>query len=113
MHFHAAEFGAVNGAVAELVEVEVGTELAVDPPEQIRVELGGHALRIVIGGLEGGPVLGQVGPEQEAILGAHDSCDLPEQSDRFLERIIAQAGSRKTTSFGPSISAAATGRAVW
>ena len=37
VHLDAAELGAVDGAVAELVEVEVGTELAVDPPSRFRL----------------------------------------------------------------------------
>ena len=44
----------VEGVVREPVEIEIGVELAVDPLEQVEVEGGGDAPRVVVGGLEDG-----------------------------------------------------------
>ena len=50
MHFDPAQHVVPARFVGEGVDRNVGAELAVDPVEQVEVELGGHALGIVIGG---------------------------------------------------------------
>ena len=65
----------VAGDVLEGVEVEVGAELAVEDLEHVLVELGGDALGVVVGGLQPGRVLDQVGAEQEVVAGEHQRRD--------------------------------------
>ena len=48
MHFDARVRRVPHRPVAKRADVEVGAELAVDPDEQIEVERGGHAERIVV-----------------------------------------------------------------
>ncbi len=48
MHFDARFDRVPNRAVLECAEVEVGVELAIHADEQIAVEGGGHAERVVI-----------------------------------------------------------------
>ena len=50
MHLDPRQDVVPAGLVAEGVDRDVAAELAVDAVEQIEVELGGHAFRIVIGG---------------------------------------------------------------
>ena len=69
----------VAGDVLELVGVEVGAELAVEDGEDVLVELGGDAGGVVVGGLEPGGVLDQVGAEQEPVLGAEQCRDPGEE----------------------------------
>ena len=55
-----------EGHVLEGVGIEVGVELAVDHVQHVAVELGGHAGPVVVGRLQDGPVLRQVGAEHQA-----------------------------------------------
>ena len=54
--------------VLEGVDVEVGAELAVDDVQDVAVELGGDARRVVVGGLEHRRVLDEVGAQQEVVV---------------------------------------------
>ena len=72
---HPLRLGVVAGDVLEGVEVEVGAELAVEDGEDVLVELGGDAGGVVVGGLEAGAVLDQVGAEQEVVAGAEQRRD--------------------------------------
>ena len=58
-------YGLVRIIPPEGVEIEIAAELAVDAAQQVQVEVGGDALRIVIGGFEHRPVLPQVRADQE------------------------------------------------
>ena len=53
--------------VLEGVDVEVGAELAVDDVQDVAVELGRDARRVVVGGLEHRRVLDEVGAEQQVV----------------------------------------------
>jgi hypothetical protein len=66
VHLDAAEFGVVDGVVGELVEGEVGAELAVEADQEVLVEGRGDALGVVVGALEEGDVLAQVDADEEA-----------------------------------------------
>ena len=48
--------------------VEVGAELAVEHEQHVAVELGGDPGAVVVGGDQPGPVLDQVGAEQEPVV---------------------------------------------
>ncbi len=56
--------------VLERVRHEVGAELAVDDVEHVAVELGGDSGAVVVGRLDHGGVLDEVGPEQESVIGS-------------------------------------------
>jgi hypothetical protein len=47
-------------------------QLAVDPREQVHVEPGRDAARVVVGVLERIPVLAQVDAHEEAVVGRHE-----------------------------------------
>ena len=49
MHFDAVALAVVEGLVAELVEIEVGAELAVDAGQEVEIELRGYAGGVIIG----------------------------------------------------------------
>ena len=51
------------------VDVEVGVELAVEHPQDVEVELRRDALGVVVGGLDPRRIAGQVGPDQQQVLG--------------------------------------------
>ena len=74
-----AVVGVPEGDVLEGVGVEVGAELAVEHVEDVLVELGGDPGGVVVGGLEPGPVLDQVGAEQEAVARVHQGRDPGEE----------------------------------
>ena len=52
VHLHAPGFLVPASVVLELVEVEVGPEFAIDPMEQVQVELRGDSLAIIVGGVK-------------------------------------------------------------
>src|SRR5690606_18600819 len=58
-----------EGEVAKAVRVERAAELAVDPVEEVQVEPGGDAGRVVIGGFEREAVLDEVDPDEEPAAG--------------------------------------------
>src|ERR1700675_4525266 len=55
-------------AMREPAEVEITTELAIDPDEKIQVERGGHAQRVVVGRQQLALVLHEIGADQQDIL---------------------------------------------
>src|SRR3970040_1031439 len=57
MHLDTAGRLVVEGAVAKRRKIKVGAELAIDAGEQVEVEPGGDAARIVVRGVESGRVL--------------------------------------------------------
>ena len=59
--------------MVERLRPEVRVELSVDHPEHIAVELGGDALRVVVGGLQHRGVLDEVGSEQQAVIRAEEA----------------------------------------
>jgi hypothetical protein len=66
--------------VLEGLGVEVGAQLAVDDMEHVAVELGGDALRVVVGGFDDRRVLDEVGAEQEGVAGAQHAAHVAEQA---------------------------------
>src|SRR5439155_6269255 len=63
--------GVVAGDVLEPGQIEGGAQLAVEDGEHVAVELGGDAGGVVVGGLEPGDVLHQVGAEEERVAWVH------------------------------------------
>ena len=60
----------VEGDVLERSGVEVGVEVRVEHVQDVAVELRRHAGRVVVGGLEPGAVLDEVGADQQAVVRA-------------------------------------------
>src|SRR4051794_22847160 len=56
----------VEREMLELVEIEVPTELAVDSHQQVQVELGGDACRIVVGPLDHVRIFHEVDSDEQA-----------------------------------------------
>src|SRR5262249_52957326 len=48
MHLDPAVLAVIAGMVLERGEVEIGVKLAIDPRQQVQVEFGGDAFRIVV-----------------------------------------------------------------
>src|SRR5204863_31095 len=61
--------------VLERLGVEVGPELAVEDGENVLVESGGDARGVVVGRFERGPILHEIGAEQEPVVGAEQVRD--------------------------------------
>ena len=72
--------------VVEGGRVEVRAQLAVDHMEDVEVELRGDAARVVIRRLEDGPVLDQIGAEQQMVLAGE------QPGDRAQEALAAGGG---------------------
>ena len=73
----------------ECSDVEVGVELAVQHAQDIAVELGGDAGRVVVRGNEPIDVLHEVGAEQERVAGRKTARHLGEELGAFLGREVA------------------------
>ena len=86
----------VERDVLEGVEVEVGVQLAVDHRQQVAVERRGDAGGVVVGGLEHGRVLDQVGAEQQPVLRAQQrgraSAGTPPRAGREVADRAAEEG---------------------
>ena len=65
MHFDPPLGGVVEGPVGELLDVEVGAQLAIDPHQDVAVERGRNASPVVVGGFHSALVLLQIDAEQE------------------------------------------------
>ena len=94
-----------DGAVGERVEVEVAAELAVDPDQQVAVERGGHAERIVVGEQQVALRLHEIGAEQQRVARRERRADAragtrrrrADRSCRCSIRGTASAASRPST----------------
>ena len=75
--------------VGEGVDRDVGAKLAVDAVEQVEVELGGHALGVVIGGDQPVDRLDPVHADQQLRAGAEDVAEMAQQVGRAARHEIA------------------------
>src|SRR5579863_10116073 len=80
MHLHAAALAAPARPMPELIEFEGSAEFAIDPAQQIEIEGGGDARRIVIGALEDRRVLAQIDADDH-----RGTC--PEKPPRAFEKV--------------------------
>ena len=79
-----------EGPVLEVVELEVGAELAIHPSQQVAVELCGNALRVVVGSLHALGVLDEIDAQQQtAAVRPTQLCDSPEQGEPALAVEVA------------------------
>src|SRR6266516_5654598 len=65
VHLDAAQDRVVEGLVAEALHLEIPRELAIDPVQQIEVELRRDALEIGVGGIQSGFFLLEVHADQK------------------------------------------------
>ena len=79
----------VDRDVIERFEVEVGAELAVHDLEDVLVERLGHALRIVICGLQPADVLDEIGTEQEVVVAVQAARDGAEETTTGVGEQVA------------------------
>ena len=86
VHFDTAFSFVVKRGMAEQVWIECPFELAVDPGEEVPVEGGGHALRVIISWNEDIQGLLQVGTDQE------DGIPSEKRPRRAQKRLSFQAG---------------------
>ena len=86
MHLDAPERGIEIRMMGEPLAAEIAAEFPVDPVQQIEVEGRGHAARIVVGGMQPGRRLDQVGANQHAVRLA--ACARQEGA-RFTRRQVA------------------------
>ena len=75
--------------VLEQVGREVGVELAVEHVQDVAVELGGHAVRVVVGRLQRVDVLDQVGAEQEVVAGGEEPGERAQEAPAGAGREVA------------------------
>src|SRR5471030_365437 len=70
VHLDPALVLVVKGLVAKAPQLEISAQLAVDACEQIEVERGGHARRVVVGGVKHLLVFFQVDADEQGAAGA-------------------------------------------
>src|SRR6266550_2910811 len=95
MHFDATALTVVERPMAELVDIEVSRELAIDAREQVEVELRGYACGIVIGGVENVGVLDEVNANDEGRAGAQYAPGVAQERCRILRLEVADGGARE------------------
>jgi hypothetical protein len=94
--------------VAERIEVEVGRQLAIDPHQQVQVELGRDAFAIVVGGNQQRAILRAVGADDQQRIGPDQAADAPQQGHRRIGREGADRRTGKEDHAPARIAAAGT-----
>ena len=89
MHFDAPGNGVVERDMAEAVEIEIGRQLAVDPAQQVEVELRGDALGVVVGGVQPLRILFQVDTDQHRAAAARELPRALQENQRFRRGQVA------------------------
>jgi len=92
VHLDASARGVVEAVVAPLADVEIGVDQPVHVAQDVQVEGGGHAQRVVIGGVERGFILGQVDADQDAAIRPALRAQALQEGLRILGREIADRG---------------------
>ncbi len=95
--------GAVLGVVRKFRCVEIAAELAVYAAKQVEVELGGHALRIVVGGDDHPRVLLHIEADEQAVVGVHHSAKAAEEIEGPLLLEIADIRTEKQKHLSPAV----------
>ena len=89
VHLNPAGLLVVESVVLELREVEPGLQLAVDASQQVQVELGGDALRVIVSPVEHLPILLQIDSNQQTGLRTAKPANSPEKDRSFLGLKVA------------------------
>src|SRR5258707_11962666 len=95
IELHPPLFLAVEGQMLEPAGIEVAAELAIDPLQEVEVEGGVEPGAVVVGALENGSVLLEVGPDQHLALGSEQLGAMGEKTHDRLRLEIADRRSRK------------------
>ena len=88
-HLDPARVGIEEGHVLEGARVEVGAHLLVDHAQHVAVEGRRHAGAVVVGGLEHGHVLHEIGAEQQAVIRPHQRPEVGEEAGARLRVEVA------------------------
>ena len=80
VHFDPPSGDVVEGPVGELLDVEVGAQLAIDPHQDVAVERGRDAPSVVVGCLDHARILPQIDAEQEPAAATTQPRRLSQQS---------------------------------
>lgn len=97
MRLDAPGLRVVAGAMFELVQLEIGLQLAIDPRQQVEGEFTGYPGGIVVGGFEDCRILLQIDTDQRRTLTTHFDGHRAQQADRLALLEVAQRRSRKNT----------------
>src|SRR6266849_8711157 len=95
VHLDAAQDRIVEGLVAEAVQLKIRRELAIDPAQQVQVELSGHALRVGVGRIQSGLVFLEVHANQQDAARPRHLARLPQKNERFTGSEVADCGAGK------------------
>jgi hypothetical protein len=79
----------VEGDVLEVLDGQVAVERAVEDAQQVAVELGRHPGGVVVGGLDDGWILDQVGTQEQVVPGSEQRADLHEHAPARAGREVA------------------------
>src|SRR5262249_17490252 len=100
VHFDAPAFGVEKGLVTKAVEVEIRAKLAVNPRQQVEVELRGDASRIVISRVENSDILDQVDSDDKGGTRSEHARRMLQKSRGLLRVEIADGRARKKPGAG-------------
>src|SRR5207245_1544816 len=99
MHFDTLQRRVVKSVMSKIVDPEIGAQFAIGAYQQIAIEGGRHARRVVIRRVQNRRVLDQVRANQQATA-AQLIGDLSQKTTRFLRIEIANAGTGEKTDAG-------------
>src|SRR5690606_5006474 len=91
----AAQGPVIEGAVTEVLGTEIRLQLPVHSIEQIQIETGGDALRIVIGRFQNGAILLEIDSDQQAAGGSQQRRNAAQQSARLVGCEVADGRPRE------------------
>src|SRR5215813_1509515 len=89
VHFDATALAIVESVMTERVEIEVGSELAVDARKQVEVEFRGDTRGVVVGSVEDARVLDEVDTDDQRGLGAQHAAGMAKESAGVMRFEIA------------------------
>src|SRR5450759_1887427 len=101
VHLDPALVFVVKSLVAKAPQLEIPAELAVDAREQIEVERGGHARRVVVGGVEHLLVFFQVDADEQGTARADHAPGELQELDRLVRGEVADGRTREIHGFSP------------
>ena len=95
MHFDLAGILIIKGPVGKMRDVEIAAKPMVQMGQDVQVELGGEAICIIIGGLQGLAVLVPVYAQKKIIPGRHSILDPGQKCQTLRVSEIAKGGAKE------------------
>ncbi len=95
MHLDPTLHGIVEGVVAEGAEVERGVELAVQPREDVQIEVRRHTLGVVVRGVQQHGVLSEIGAKDYRAVRSTRGGDAREEPRGIFRVEVADRGPRE------------------